>query len=100
MATPRADPTSSKPRGVDPSNPFGCSPLRDGEVSPHVYREKIMDRSPSIYYKKVLREVEQNIEAEKRRRFALIAKINLDIMDDQEHDRRVRDNTCHTIRRY
>ena len=36
----------------------------------------------------------------KRRRFALIAKMNLDIMDDQEHDRRVRDNTCHTTRRY
>ena len=35
-----------------------------------------------------------------RRRFALIAKMNLDIMDDQEHDRRVRDNTCHTTRRY
>ena len=49
-----------------------------------------MDRSPSIYYKKVLREVEQ---AEKRRRFALIAKINLDIMGDQEHDRRVRGST-------
>ena len=30
----------------------------------------------------------------------LIAKMNLDIMDDQEHDRRVRDNTCHTTRRY
>ena len=53
-----------------------------------------------LHYEELTREMNAELREAHRRRMAGIDRLNLDIMNDQAHDERIRRYRCHRTPRY